>query len=637
MLGDDAQLDEGQVDRIYLALTEAKSAPPFRAAAEIGVLVDELVEWLEDDRQWVSANGWQWVSLFDDLRKARETLGSDLGNHLSAGSSWDELEISRTALKKQRKWGPDPAIRRRLERAVENLAARLSEPAALTAAWADLVASATFESAVARARSLFLLAERQGHDPGALTLRLREILADNLITIRVARGESRGAAEPRERAGLTPPERVELAGSVLPESPRRGETVVWLKYALAAIGPDLLRVGDAVSFYRQDYLREALEPDPSPELPPELQEGTEFGAVGSLVREREVERDVPHVIVRVALGDVFVAESLRLAEETAELIVSLATLHGADPSIWVLTKDHVKFVDGRESGSSMHAPDVVGVSLDQRSAIAADPMPEVFETWATELEPRLPICDPGLRRAARLALWLRRARQSWEPGRLVLCDRVFEQVAGWAGVIDRRTFIHEYLRLAWAFGRVRMELRNSWAQVAERRLAFDHPVTEEDWETIRAAPEIEYESLEPGWRVNLRGVLLRLDFILARVEPASPLHERLSVLHRRMQSGAATAHWIGQLLGDFDALEGRARRLRNSLVHGGPLSDESARSVMAFVDWLAAEALYTSIKGFLDDGDLIGRFLDRRTNYETRLVALHDDQPPADVLFWEGD
>jgi hypothetical protein len=44
----------------------------------------------------------------------------------------------------------------------------------------------------------------------------------------------------------------------------------------------------------------------------------------------------------------------------------------------------------------------------------------------------------------------------------------------------------------------------------------------------------------------------------------------------------------------------RLARIRNALAHGGPISDESAETVRAFVEYLSGQALSVALEGLLD-------------------------------------
>lgn len=180
-----------------------------------------------------------------------------------------------------------------------------------------------------------------------------------------------------------------------------------------------------------------------------------------------------------------------------------------------------------------------------------------------------------------------------------------------------------------------MEISNCWAAVYAPRLNFDSSLSPDHWDEIANDEELGYEPGAGGrYTIDLRGVLRRLDFLLERVERDTPLHQRLAELKRRTTSGQAAAAWAGELARDFDAFQGRERRVRNCLVHGGPIDDEMAISVILVMDWLAAEALHTAIKGMLSDSDLIDYFLDRREEYERCLRRLQMNERPAEAMFW---
>jgi hypothetical protein len=637
------EITEEQLDRAAAALGRAEHKRAFLPDTPLSVLVQELGEWLEDDRQWGSAQAVNWVSLLDDLDAARSVRNTAFVNYLDCESwAWDELaDCRRTLQRGDARRGPDPALRRRLHRAQEQVATRLNAANALIAIWADLLVSPSHPAAEGEVRCLAALLGAQGRRSTDVCNYLAEILGDDENAVARAREEEFDIERRGERAGLSVAERATLGAKVLRGEALRGEMVVWMRYGLAEIDVNNLKVGEAISFYQPQWLAERLAAGDRAELPSELQPkdytsvealtgigGGEDGGVSGTELE-----EVPYVVVRVALGRVRSADALELARESVELLVSLLTLQGEDPSVWVLAEDYVSFRDGQPAGSSMHAPNVSGVTLDQRSAIYPRAMPEVVRNWGAELKPHLPLRRPDLRGAAQLALWLRRARETWDPGRLVLCDRIFERVAGWAGYTDRRQFIEQNLRLGWAMGRVRLEVSDCWRAIADDPFARHHLLALEAWEEIKAYPPLEYEDNRESWRVNLRGLMANLDFVVDRLKPETPLRERFGLLKLRFQDGSETARWIDQLLDDFDVFERRARRVRNSLIHGGPLSEESSRSVLAFVDWLAADALHTTIRGLLREEDLLDCFLDRRQDYMRSHAALRNGELASEVFF----
>jgi hypothetical protein len=654
----DCEPDEAQLGRVIEALGQASRRPPrFAVAAEVPVVLSELEEWLADERQWVSGYAGQWRSLIEDLGAAPKALGPRLGSYLRSGrraAIWAELTGVRKALSDRRRGGPDPVLRRRLQRAAEELRLAIGETDALHGAWEDLLRASSDEVALARAHTLLVLANDQGLDSGNISSQLAEVLRDSGYRVAILRGESTNRFESlAERAEASVGERLELCRGLLATPGVSGKAVIWLRYLLAPLDQEaMIEISDGVTIYAQGSLREAWIDDRQDRLPPELRDGNRPCNLAMLARIPDPDEDEedeaytdpdegrpPYALIRVDLGRVRFAEALALARETAELLVSLAVLHGADPAIWLLTGDYVTFRDGRGGGASFTAPPVFEPTFEQDSAMASDRLPFVLSHWSEQLAPHLPLTRPDLRRAAQLAYWMRRAQETWEPGRLVLYDRVFEQVAGWAGFTDLGRFVEDCLRPSWPLGRIRNEITNCWAAVHHAGSGPFREITEVAWAEIAAVPEIEYVPRDDGgWEVNLKGVLLRLGFILERLNPESALHERVALLRQRTSSAKATRSWLDEIDTHFEALRVRTRRLRNALVHGGPVGEQAAASVLPFAEWLATDALHTALDGLLaDKGDLIDHFLSRRADQLGVRKGLVDGKAPTEVLFWESD
>lgn len=194
----------------------------------------------------------------------------------------------------------------------------------------------------------------------------------------------------------------------------------------------------------------------------------------------------------------------------------------------------------------------------------------------------------------------------------------------------------EYLKLAWALRRVRLEISNAFRGIWAARVDRDPVLAEGAWEEVLADQAIAYEEQPDGrYTVSLPGVIEKAGFLAGLLEAGSPAGERLSGLAERTTTGETTGEWIAELLKEFDVLKSRERRTRNALVHGGVVDDEVAASVLLFVDWLAADALHGAIEGILDGDDLIDYFIDFRARREECLSRLKAGETPASALFWE--
>ncbi|HEX5451862.1 MAG TPA: hypothetical protein VFW86_05680, partial [Candidatus Limnocylindrales bacterium] len=458
-------------------------------------------------------------------------------------------------------------------------------------------------------------------------------------------------------AGSGIEERISLASAVITSIPRRGEAVVWLLYAFARrLSPPVLEVGPRVTLYDVGSLRSVVETGHAAyPLPPELD--NDLQSIGLLLprldpgarkegplpppdpRPKE-EEEVPHLAVRIDLGTVTISEAEASARSSAEALVALADLHDAE-SPWVVEESFSMYIDGRHGAWSFAAPAAFMPTTIQRVAISTDATSEVIRKNTKRWGPHLPILDTEMREATHLLIWLRRARETWPPGRLILCDRIIERVAGWAGLSSPKRLVDEHLRLPWALGRMRAEMVdiawsafNAIADISDlgreeqRRLRDAH-------DEIRSDPDIGFDLGVSSWRLDPQGVARKLGWIAERVPVGSGVHERIETARRRLATGPAAAAWTAELMREFKMIDARSRRLRNTLVHGGPAMERAAGEVLPFVESIAVDALSVSIEGRFDGHDLVDVFLERRTRAEAILAELKAGAEPVEAL-WPG-
>lgn len=341
---------------------------------------------------------------------------------------------------------------------------------------------------------------------------------------------------------------------------------------------------------------------------------------------------------RLDLGEVRISEAEDLARSSAEALVALADLHGAE-SPWVLEESFAMLVDGRHGGSTFAAPAAFSLPADKRIALSSDTTADVIAKNAEEWAAHFPIVDPRMRQAAHLLLWLSKAREAWAPGRLILCDRVIERVAAWAGVASPRQFLKDHVRLSWALAQVRHRLAGV-AFVAFASLGSADRADAAEWERYRIGHEEIRTDADLGlalgertWTVEPGSVIGKLGWLAERVPPGTHALEEIELLADRTRSGSSLADWVEELMSEFDAMESRRRRLRNALTHGGPAGEEAAAAVLRFVESVAVSALYTSMQGRFSGTPLVDHFLERRRADERRFEALRADADPAEVLW----
>jgi hypothetical protein len=184
------------------------------------------------------------------------------------------------------------------------------------------------------------------------------------------------------------------------------------------------------------------------------------------------------------------------------------------------------------------------------------------------------------------------------------------------------------MRLGWSYRRVRSELGGiAWdVQHALHSLSRSNDAT---W--LEIYPDA---NLLRG-TVNFQAFLHHLPSLVAQLPHDSSELPRAQRLLDRTCTGRATLGWLRELDQRFNAVEARARRTRNALVHGGPISQETVVAVVDFVDELAANALNVSVQGRLGGHDLVDHFIGWRADLLRSRRLLEENQPSSQALFWD--
>ena len=202
------------------------------------------------------------------------------------------------------------------------------------------------------------------------------------------------------------------------------------------------------------------------------------------------------------------------------------------------------------------------VALSQRDHTA-----DTLARVADELGPHLPVRDQRVGEACKLLSALRQARRSSDAARILLCDRLVEQVAGWAGVADRAYFLQDHLRPAWSYRRIRSEIADvGWA--AQYAFSEQNHGTDGPWSAIfpdNGAMKVT---------MNFQALLDHLPWVIDQL-PEGSERRHAERLRSRTSTGSATLS-LHESDRRFDVIDSRARRTRNALAHGGPTGQRMA-------------------------------------------------------------
>lgn len=611
-----------QLDQVLAAARREESWPQL----SLPDAIDELSRWLDDERQWARTAPHNWTSLLDDAIEGISAFGPEVREATEARRLCDQLKQCR-ALLNEKETSSDAALRQRLRRLVDTIREQFRRPEVLLAAWDSLTHRVEESDTAERsARQLLALAAWVGHDSEALSQALGN---------RLSGWRARAAKEPVP----APSDRLAAARDMLSESPSRAQVIVWLRFIFARVLPGWIDIGPAVRIYRGEWLRSALEAsEPHSQLPPEAT--TDAVSLQDFCQQRDDlgdERERPVAYVRIDVGNELLSRAVGVARDTAQALASLGSLNGAEPKLWRLDESHVCFVDGKHCGSSAGPPVAEGATFQERIGVSRDRTAEGLEELADRLGAHLPVRDPSIHAAVTLLGWLREARTSPPPLRLVLFDRVVEAVCGWAGIQSTRRFVRDSLIPWWAYSRIRNTIESAGFAIAwgDGRAGVVAGFPEQAvWQEILKHPPLEI-GLGERRSFNLKGLLTETRWLIERLPADSNAAGQIAKLADRTANGQATAAWWDELCKEALRMEARRLRTRNALVHGGPMVPATVESVAAFAEHVAGEALAACIEGRLLGDDLIDYFLDRDYRIADIRTRLKQGAKPSETLFWQ--
>jgi hypothetical protein len=611
-----------QLDEALAAARQEESWPQL----SLPDAIEELSRWLDDERQWARTSPHNWTSLMDDAIEGIGAFGPRVRQTTDAHGVRDQLKQCRTLLKAD-DTRSDPALRRRLRQLVDTTREQFQRPEALLAAWDDLTHRVGDSDAAQRsARQLLALAAWIGHDPKVLSESLGALL----------RGQLTQAAE---EALPAPADRLTAARDMLSGPPSRAHMIVWLRFIFARVLPRWLDIGPAVRIYRGDWLRSALEaPEPHSELPSEATSDAFW--LQTFCQQRDDlpdESERPVAYVRIDVGEELLSRAVGVARDTAQALASLGSLYGAEPTLWQLDNSYVCYADGHFGGGSTGPPVVEGATFQERIGVPQDRTAEGLEELADQLGAHLPVRDPDLHAAVTILGWLREARTSPPPLRLVLFDRVVEAACGWAGIQSTSRFVRDSLIPWWAYSRIRNAIESAgfaltWTG-SRASVAVGSP-EDAAWQEILKHPPLEI-GLGARRAFNLKGLLTETHWLIERLPADSDAARQITSLAHRTRNGQATAAWWDELCKEALRIEARRLRTRNALAHGGPLAPATVEAVAAFAEHLAGEALAACIEGRLRGNDLIDYFIDRDHRIVDIRARLKHGAKPSEALFWQ--
>ncbi|WP_238015161.1 hypothetical protein KZZ52_01880 [Dactylosporangium sp. AC04546] len=619
------------LDELQDASTWTDRAPWWAALHNIDLLValTELQAWLDHDRPYGGQQKSGWVSVVDDLQYAgtligpalRDELEPELDVLLSAVSVVpDAFEKDRTAV--------STAAGAAASAAVLAVRSKISTSAAAAAAWRDLAAdceaSGTEYDLVAHRRDLFWrIVEAAGMNRREVASAVTGIVANRARSVFEARRRVGDTCAdwpgPLEQADLEESDRLALCARFIAAPPRVARHVVWVAFDKARLPTDSVAFG-AVTFYWGDLIDGLVRAErfTDPRLPAEWRDAGSWFIPVDLAEGADV------VYARVDLGLAAIPNAPDKALRMAEGAVALGKFYGGDTRNWTAMHGFLHFQDDRLSGVS---PFVAAFEVPERS-LNIDYTGAELEARSRTVGAHWTASDGDLSLLVdAVRIWQSVADQQ-PPAALAQYVQVIEHVAARVDQFAWYDYLQIVLRRRWIRGVIEEDLGNML-------LATIHVLDTRSGLAPSAVKSLQarvLERREGEQMVNMVEGLSALPEIGDALSPFTRTARQVRSLLRRLASPAA----IADLADSIDEGWGRARvrlqRVRNCIVHGGPVTAAGVGSVQPFARQLAAMSISTCIAGLVGPG-IVEEHAERKRAAEDWFAGLRSAPNPTKALY----
>lgn len=540
------------------------------------------------------------------------------------------------------------AVRADIRRHLARLEAELKTESAIVAAWRDLVSSAEklkrpVEEVSFRRDTLFAIAEARNLDVvgsfGAFS-NVSAVLTDSADAVQEELDRAAGVVHQRglptwEPSGVPTWKRLQLCEQVLMREAYRGDCIVWLRLAPTSL-PQYEATHGQVTFYNASYLSafighpeladrfqvppmEVLTP-PSPQEAPILREG-----------EVEWEDNWNMAYARVLLPGI----EIHTAEAKAKALVEgLKAVNHATKDTWRLLNGSILFIDGlRQSRFSWGSKEEIRDPYYPQNDWMGRDIGRMSR--ANQSLDSQSIHD--LQDAIGMSNTLKVASGESPQATVMAAVRAIEHVNAWTtgGVKNWADFVTDYFKKAQS--RVRtVEFISYFTRAAIESVPDRRPGARAQSELFEIRSQLEgfewpHEVFHVRGAADYVGALKRIyadhDHWLVRglselegilATPAG-MHARLEAQGRR-----------------FDRQLRRLKRLRNSAIHGGPVSDTGCASVAVFANNLGHQCLNEAMRALLTDGDIPSHMSTFRADHIDRYQRVRTTGD-IDALFVEAE
>ncbi len=573
------------------------------------VALDELGRWLDDPRPYEARHHRRaWHSMTDDVGQAIATLGprliaatpdlSDLNEILATpnlGGDNDARQQARALLTASRAELGEAAIE-----AFDDLLGSVRDPASTT------------DTLTARLRAFEATLTATGRSLRTESSLLAGVLDNSAFDIAIARHQLDNTPMPaamrpslEDSAEVSADDRVALCHKLLAHERSPGRQAVWVTYGNARLASGGWRVDfGPVTFFDGpamlgliDFVRSGIGGRQA-DLPDEIWGDGELSDPAR--RDLTWPKDVAQwVAVRVDLGTRRYADPVRAAWEQVDALVQVAAFHARGTS-WERYTGHLFIEDGELRGWSFP----FGPPFDRRPML--DHTDEELLRLAPRLAPHLPVTNILLAELLQISALVHDREDSADPTTLLQDVRAIELVASRCG-LSWQDLLTEYIADGFVRRASRLDVFNAvWTISGDYELKAHIEGLPSPSDLQRHLPEYP------------RRFEIRIDVALAVLQPLAhsmPPHHagsrRIRTLAAVCADTASLQSWVAASIEDYDGKVRRLKRCRDSLIHGGPISLDVAKTVQRFANHQAQAVVATALEAVLEGrpiADLFSEF-----------------------------
>ncbi|WP_163745869.1 hypothetical protein [Mycolicibacterium helvum] len=615
----------------------------------------DLRDWVADRRKFLSIQYADWMQVIGDFRDSLSTAGPKLRAIVESSTAQIDSQLQNlfsSALDAAGKtsYDIDANVRAATLQSLEQLEAELATETAIVEAWRDLVKSVqtpnrSVEEISRRRDTLFAIAELRNLDvvgPFGTFSKVDAVLTDVADAVQAELDGEAGVENRRifppswDPSGQPTWRRLQLCERVLTRPAFRGDCIVWLR-----LEPTFLPRGDVshgqVTFYNASHLSAFVR---QPEGADQFFDVVPTEVLTSPPSERapllrggdsEWEDNWNMAYARIVLPgiEVHTAEAKAIA-----LVEALKAVNHATKDTWKMLRGHLLFVDGelrsryswgpKEERPEHYYPQNDWMARDLRRMARAN----------QSLDPQS-IHD--LQDAMNMSTALKAASDESPQAVVMASVRAIEHMNAWTtgGVKDWADFVSSYFKKAQARVRV-VEFISHFT-----REAIDHQPDRRP-----GAPRAPQQSL-----FDIRSRLMQTvgahEYFNARGAVDEVAALRSIYADHFLSRGLGEVDTIlatpegmfGQLEEQcrrFDRLLARLKRLRNSAIHGGPISETACQSVDTFAFNLGHQCLNEAMRALLVGTDIVSHIDAYRADHIDRFQRI-ETSGEIDALFVEYD